>query len=90
DDESFTFHVSDHGRGIPAEKLDLIFERFQQVNSSDARDKGGTGLGLAICRSIARAHGGHVWAESVEDVGSVFRLRLPLLQEASPTESLAS
>jgi PAS domain S-box-containing protein len=46
------FQVRDQGRGIPEEKLESIFGRFQQVDASDAREKGGTGLGLAICRSI--------------------------------------
>ena len=47
--------VADQGRGIPADKLETIFERFQQVDASDSRQKGGTGLGLAICRGIVRA-----------------------------------
>jgi PAS domain S-box-containing protein len=73
----FSVHVSDQGRGIPRAKLALIFERFQQVDASDARDKGGTGLGLAICRSIARAHGGDISVESTEGVGSTFHLNIP-------------
>ena len=76
-DGVFSVHVSDQGRGIPQEKLALIFERFQQVDTSDARDKGGTGLGLAICRSIARAHGGDISVESTVGVGSTFHLRIP-------------
>ncbi|MBV9775395.1 MAG: response regulator, partial [Gemmatimonadetes bacterium] len=52
------FSVRDLGRGIPPEKLEAVFERFQQVDSSDARQKGGTGLGLAICRQIVELHGG--------------------------------
>lgn len=70
--------VADHGRGIPAEKLDSIFERFQQVDSSDSRDKGGTGLGLAIARSIVQQHGGRIWATSAPGEGSVFHIVLPL------------
>ncbi len=58
------FAVHDRGRGIPPDKLDLIFERFQQVDASDAREKGGTGLGLPISRSIVLEHGGTIWAES--------------------------
>jgi len=46
------FQVSDRAQGIPADKLELIFGRFQQVDASDCREKGGTGLGLAICQSI--------------------------------------
>jgi len=80
---AFTFFVSDEGRGIPAEKLELIFERFKQVNASDSRDKGGSGLGLAICRSIVNAHGGRIWAESHEQRGSTFRFSVPLAAEES-------
>lgn len=70
--------VEDRGRGIPANKLESIFERFQQVDTSDARKKGGTGLGLAICRSIVQQHGGHIWAESILNEGSCFYFTLPL------------
>lgn len=73
-------HLSlrDQGRGIPADKLDLIFDRFQQVDTSDARSKGGTGLGLAICRSIVEQHNGKIWAESQLGQGSTFHIILPL------------
>ncbi len=72
------FSVTDHGRGIPAEKLDLIFDRFQQVDTSDSRQKGGTGLGLSICKNIVEQHGGTLWAESVEGQGSTFYFTLPV------------
>src|SRR5262249_26849991 len=70
--EQLLVQVKDQGRGIPAEKLESIFERFQQVDVSDSRDKGGTGLGLAICRSIVHQHGGRIWAESTVGRGSTF------------------
>ncbi|MDO8678895.1 MAG: ATP-binding protein [Acidobacteriota bacterium] len=54
------FSVTDHGRGVPVAYRQAIFERFRQVETSDARDKGGTGLGLAICRSIIDQHGGTI------------------------------
>ncbi|NJM60480.1 MAG: PAS domain S-box protein [Oscillatoriales cyanobacterium RU_3_3] len=73
------FQVSDRGRGIPDDKLELIFGRFQQVDASDSREKGGTGLGLAICQSIIERHGGKIWAESVLGEGSTFFFTLPLL-----------
>jgi PAS domain S-box-containing protein len=73
------FTVKDQGRGIPADKLESIFERFQQVDASDSRQKGGTGLGLAICRSILQQHDGQIWAESSPDEGSTFYFTLPLL-----------
>lgn len=71
------FAVKDQGRGIPPEKLETIFERFQQVDASDSRAKGGTGLGLAICRSIIEQHGGQIWAESSPEAGSTFFFMLP-------------
>jgi signal transduction histidine kinase len=71
--------VKDQGRGIPADKLETIFGRFEQVDSSDARDKGGSGLGLAICRSIIEQHGGRVWVHSTLGQGSTFSFTLPLL-----------
>ncbi|MGA9377908.1 MAG: ATP-binding protein, partial [Phormidium sp.] len=71
------FTVKDQGRGIPADKLHLIFERFQQVDASDSRKKGGTGLGLAICRHIVEQHEGKIWAESILGKGSTFHILLP-------------
>jgi signal transduction histidine kinase len=70
--------VRDTGRGIPSDKLSTIFERFEQVDSSDARQKGGSGLGLAISRSIVQQHGGRIWVESTLGEGSTFRFTLPL------------
>jgi len=72
------FSVQDYGQGIPANKLSNIFERFQQVDSSDSRKKGGTGLGLTICRKIVEQHGGKIWAESQLGVGSCFYFTIPL------------
>ena len=69
--------VIDHGRGIPADKLETIFGRFQQVDASDSRQKGGTGLGLAICRTIVLQHSGRIWAERNPVRGSTFRIFLP-------------
>lgn len=69
--------VADQGRGIPAEKLEHIFERFSQVDASDSREKGGTGLGLAICRSIVQQHGGKIRVESTPGEGTTFSCLLP-------------
>ncbi len=74
-------YVRDEGRGVPPDMLEAIFDRFQQVDSSDSRDVGGTGLGLAICREIADQHGGRVWVESEEGVGSCFWISLPRERE---------
>ena len=78
----FMFCVADQGRGVPEEKLETIFERFSQVDASDSRDKGGSGLGLAICQSIVSAHGGRIWAEKNEPVGSRFLFTIPLAPSA--------
>nr|MDJ0637057.1 PAS domain S-box protein [Xenococcaceae cyanobacterium MO_188.B29] len=82
-----TFQIRDRGRGIPANKLKTIFERFQQVDASDSRKKGGTGLGLAICRSIIQHHDGQIWVESILGEGSTFFFTLPLLPEEPEMET---
>jgi len=84
-EEHLFLQVRDQGRGIPADKLESIFERFQQVDVSDSREKGGTGLGLAICRSIVQQHRGRIWAESTLGEGSTFTLTLPLAAEEQAT-----
>jgi signal transduction histidine kinase len=70
--------IQDQGRGIPEDKLQIIFERFQQVDASDSRNKGGTGLGLAICRDIIQQHDGKIWVQSTLGKGSTFYVLLPL------------
>ncbi|MEM6753932.1 MAG: ATP-binding protein, partial [Cyanobacteria bacterium P01_C01_bin.38] len=70
--------IQDRGRGIPPDKQELIFERFQQVDASDSRSKGGTGLGLPICRSIIEQHKGRIWVESILGKGSTFYIHLPI------------
>lgn len=79
DGDEVEIQVRDQGRGIPTEHLELIFDRFQQVDGSDAREKGGTGLGLAICRTIVQQHGGRIWAESGSGGGATLTLRLPVI-----------
>ena len=57
--------IADEGRGIPAERLPLLFRKFARVNGEDRQgDLTGSGLGLAICKGIVEAHGGRIWAES--------------------------
>ncbi len=77
DDNEAIIEVRDQGRGIPQDKLESVFERFQQVDASDSRAMGGTGLGLAICRSIIAQHGGRIWATSQPGNGTTFHLTLP-------------
>ncbi|MEC4293711.1 sensor histidine kinase [Adlercreutzia shanghongiae] len=70
--------VNDTGAGIPADKLEKIFERFYRLEKSRSKELGGTGLGLAIVKHAALYHGGDVTVESEEDAGTRFTVRLPL------------
>jgi len=74
--------VSDTGVGIAAEDLPRIFERFYKADR--ARSGGGTGLGLAIAEHIVQAHGGRIWAESVEGAGSCFYFSLRVADRSIP------
>jgi PAS domain S-box-containing protein len=79
--------VQDQGRGIPASHRDAIFQRFQQVEASDSRQKGGTGLGLAICRAIVEQHGGTIGVDSEMGKGSAFWFRVPVAPGFESTET---
>ncbi len=81
--DSILLKVSDEGRGIPPDKLDSIFDRFHQVEPSDARQKGGTGLGLSICRSIVQQHSGCIWAQRNLGPGITFYVMFPRIARAS-------
>lgn len=72
------FSIKDQGIGIPEDKLETIFDRFQQVDTSNSRSRGGSGLGLTICRGIVQQHGGRIWVESQLGQGSTFYVALPL------------
>jgi PAS domain S-box-containing protein len=80
------FAIRDDGRGIPEDKLDSIFSRFQQVDSSDAREKGGSGLGLSISRSIVERLGGRIWAVNNAGAGATFLFTIPASADPRPTE----
>jgi len=69
--------IRDDGIGIPAEKLDVVFEPYVQLGSSAVNQDHGSGLGLAISRDLARAMGGDLTVTSSPDEGTVFTVRLP-------------
>jgi signal transduction histidine kinase len=79
--------ISDRGIGIDPENLDLIFERFYQVDGSTTRRFGGMGIGLSVVWEIIEAHGGHIEVESVKDHGSTFTLTLPRKLTRTPLSS---
>jgi signal transduction histidine kinase len=72
--DALHFSVQDSGVGVPADMLDLIFERFWQADKHDRR---GAGLGLYISRSIVEAHGGRIWAKSPTDGGTTIHFTIP-------------
>lgn len=74
------FSVADTGKGIPADQVERVFDRFWQKEKGDRR---GAGLGLSICRGIVEAHGGKIWAESTPGRGSTFFFTLPLASVAT-------
>lgn len=78
ENENIHIKISDTGIGIPEDKIESIFERFYQVDSSNKRRFGGVGLGLWISRNFVEAHGGKIWAES-KSRGSTFHILLPKL-----------
>ncbi len=79
--------VEDHGIGIPAAALPRVFERFYKVDRARIREGGGTGLGLSIARHVVEAHGGRIWAESEDGVGSTFSFAVPIAGPAPSEES---
>lgn len=81
--DEIRFSVEDEGRGIPRAAIEQIFEPFTQVDTSDDRRDSGTGLGLTISRGIVQRHGGRIWAENRQPVGSRFVFSLPIRPEES-------
>jgi signal transduction histidine kinase len=77
-ERALELEVTDSGVGIPKDKVAFIFDKFFQIGEH-ARSKG-AGLGLAIAREVVEAHGGRIWVESEQDVGTTFRITLPVNQ----------
>jgi len=76
-DNVLEISISDNGIGIPEEKQEVIFETFRQADSSTSKQYGGTGLGLALVRKYVEMHGGNIWVDSEEGVGSTFTFTIP-------------
>ena len=84
--EFVEIRVKDEGRGIPAEAIPKLFDRFHQVSASDGARGKGTGLGLSISKALVEAHGGNIGVESEVGVGTTFIIKLPLLpKEIEPS-----
>jgi signal transduction histidine kinase len=70
--------VADMGPGISSDKLQTVFEKYEQVDSEMFPKSSGTGLGLAICKEIVNLHGGEIWVESEKKKGTIFYFTLPI------------
>lgn len=81
--------VEDDGVGIPAKDLARVFDRFYQVESHLTRRHGGMGLGLSVAKVMIEMHGGRIWAESTEGVGSTFSFLLPVDLKNEEAENTA-
>ncbi|MFI7689836.1 SpoIIE family protein phosphatase [Nonomuraea sp. NPDC049655] len=81
--------VSDTGIGVPAEELPRLFERFHRIESARSRSNEGSGIGLALVQELVGLHGGTITAESAEDKGTTFTIRLPFGADHLPAGSLA-
>jgi signal transduction histidine kinase len=82
--EQINVQIADQGIGLPADKVERIFERFYQVDGTSRRRFGGAGIGLAIVKRIIDAHDGNIWVESEVNQGSTFYFSLP--KSLEPTE----
>ena len=70
--------IQDEGLGVPKQALPHLFERFYRVDKARSRAQGGTGLGLAIAKEVVELHGGRIWANSIENIGTTFFIALPI------------
>jgi signal transduction histidine kinase len=74
------FAVTDSGRGIPADRVGQLFQKFQQIDGADTRKFRGTGLGLAITKALIEMQGGEVCVESEVGIGSTFAITMPVAE----------
>jgi len=85
-DEAVQISVQDTGQGIPAAELSGLFKEFHQVHQTPTRESRGTGLGLCIAKSLVELHGGRIWVESTEGVGTTFHFTVPIQESDTSTE----
>jgi signal transduction histidine kinase len=77
----YIFTIKDNGSGIPEEKIDLLFKKFNKIDTTATRKYGGTGLGLAICKDIIELHGGKIWIDKNYKNGA--SIKFTILEKAS-------
>ena len=81
------FTIEDNGSGIPFEKINNLFKKFYQVDTSTKRKHGGTGLGLAICKGIVEGHGGKIWVDTKHTQGAMIKFTLPIADSNAPGQN---
>ncbi|WP_413527350.1 sensor histidine kinase [Marinilactibacillus psychrotolerans] len=86
-DKKVQIVIQDYGEGMSEEDTEKIFNRFYRIDKARSRYKGGNGLGLSIAKELLEGYKGKIWAESVLDHGSIFRIILPILETESDKDS---
>jgi len=85
-EDAVQISVQDTGPGIPAGELSRLFKEFHQVHQTPTRESRGTGLGLAIAKSLVELHGGSIWVESMEGMGTTFYFSIPIQESEASVE----
>ena len=88
EDDSVQIGVIDQGPGIPEDMIDMVFEKFRQVDATHTREHAGTGLGLAICRELAELLHAHLFVQSKTGDGASFYVEVPVMYTAETPEAL--